>query len=107
MMPICFNVSVYQMDSKATKWWNPPSPVLWIQSSHKMMNGILIQVLEEIVVENPSSLSVTQKDVKAMQALKYTDLANVSGKDNADDNVSSTNEVQLYHLKMRQARKSN
>ena len=55
-----------------------------------MKKWTLIQVLEEMVVENLPSLSVTQKDVKAMQASKYTDLSNTSDKNvSADDNVLS------------------
>ena len=41
-------------------------------------------------MENLPSRSVTQKDVKAMQASKYTDLSNTSDKNvSADDNVLS------------------
>ena len=69
-MPTCFNVSVYQMDSKQ-QMAEPAKPsVMGTVFSQDDERDIDTSVVEEMVVENPSSLSVTQKDVKAMQASK-------------------------------------
>ena len=87
MMPICFNVSVYQMDSK--------QQVVEISSNSSATDTVVSQddgrnidtsFVEEAVVENPSSL----KDVQAMQALEYTDFSYTSAKDNTGNGFSST-----------------
>ena len=45
---------------------------------------------EEMVVENPTSSSVTHKDVEAIQALESTDILQTSVESNNDSKVSST-----------------
>ena len=86
-MPICFNVSVYQTDPTQQGQKFLSIPVLWIQLSHKNIDASFV---EEVVVENLLSSSVTHKDVEAIQALKYTDYAYTSVKDNTYDDFSST-----------------
>ena len=70
MMPICFNVSVYQMDSKQQMVGPANSRAMDTVFSHDDEQNIHTSFVDDVVVENPSSLSVTQKDVKPMQASK-------------------------------------
>ena len=61
------------------------------QDDERNINASFVEVK---VGENPSSLSVTQMDVKAMQASECTDFSHTSDNDNdADDNVSRTQKV--------------
>ena len=46
--------------------------------------------VDKKVVENPTSSSVTHKDVEAIQALESTDILQTSIKSNNDSKISST-----------------
>ena len=107
MMPICFNVSVYQMDSKQQVVEPANSSVMDTVFSQDDERNIDTSFVEEVVVENPSSLSVTHKDVKAMQALEYTDFSHTSTKDNTDMVFPVLGGFPMYRLTLSQARKSN
>ena len=70
------------------KWWNYTA---FAQDDERNINASFV---EETVVENTLSISVTQMDVKAMQASECTDFSHTSDNDNdADDNVSRTQKV--------------
>ena len=49
---------------------------------------VVKKFVEEMVVENPSSLSVTHEDVEAIQAFESTNVSHASVKDNTDYNFS-------------------
>ena len=94
MMPACYNVSVYQMESNQQVKELADSSIMdtaFAQDDEWYFDS---GFMEEMGVENLWPLSVTQMDVKAMQASEYADLCSTSDNDNdADDNVCSTQEA--------------
>ena len=62
MMPTCFNESVYQMDSnqQVVELADSSMVIAFAQDDEWNFDASFV---EETVVENSSSLSVTQKDV--------------------------------------------
>ena len=80
------------------KWWrNLPTPVIKITMAYKMKEAVRsistsidTSFVEEMVVENPTSSSVTHKDVEAIQALESTDTLQTSVKSNNDSEISGT-----------------
>ena len=90
MMPACFNVSVYQMESNQQVKELADSSIMDTAFAQDDERNFDSGFVEETVVENLLPLSVTQMDVKAMQALEHTDLCYTPDNDNdADENVSS------------------
>ena len=91
MMPTCFNVLVYQMDSAQKANKAAETSLLGTSSYAEDEQEFDASTIGVTVVVDPVSSSVTQIDVKANQASEFTDFSSTSDNATTAENISDKN----------------
>ena len=93
MMPTCFNVLVYQMDSAQKETATAKTSFMDTMPSLEDEQEFVASTVGVTVVVDPVSSSVTQMAVKANQASEFTDFTSTSDNATTAENISDKMDV--------------
>ena len=93
MMPTCFNVLVYQMDSAQKATTATKTSLMDTNPAVEDEQEFDASLVGITVVLDPAISSVTQMDVKANKASEFTDFSSTSGNVIKIENISDKRDV--------------